>query len=360
MTKFFKLPAHWWANSLPLLACLPLLSEPASGDWGLLALSAIALLMAVQLAVFHAEIIAHRLGEPFGTLVLALAITVIEVALIISVMLGGTDPRSALARDTVFATVMIICNGVVGLCLLAGAIRHRILVFRIDGTGSALAVLTALTTLTLVLPEFTTSTAGPTYAPAQMIFAGLMALVLYAVFVFVQTIRHKDLFLNDAAGDADQTTRPDNRRSLLSLLLLVISLVAVVGLAKQLAPAIERAVAFANAPPSLVGILIALLVLLPETQAALGAALRNRMQTSLNLALGSALATIGLTIPSVVAVALWMDLPLILGLPPKEIVLLTLTLVISTMTLASGRATLLQGAVHLVVFAAFLFLAIVP
>ena len=139
-----------------------------------------------------------------------------------------------------------------------------------------------------------------------------------------------------------------------------VSLVAVVGLAKQLAPAIERAVAFANAPPSLVGILIALLVLLPETQAALGAALRNRMQTSLNLALGSALATIGLTIPSVVAVALWMDLPLILGLPPKEIVLLTLTLVISTMTLASGRATLLQGAVHLVVFAAFLFLAIVP
>lgn len=360
MNRLFTLPPGFWVTTLPLATCLPLLYPPATSNWLWLAIPALALLAAVQLAVFHAEAIAHRLGEPFGTLVLALAITIIEVALIISVMVSSSEPRGELARDTVFATVMIICNGVVGLCLLAGAIRHRILVFRIDGTGSALAVLTALTTLTLVLPEFTTSTAGPTYTAAQMLFAGLMSLVLYAVFVFVQTIRHKDLFVSDAAMTETHGERPGTGQTLLSAALLAISLIAVVGLAKQLAPSIEAAVAAVHAPPSLVGIVIALLVLLPETQAALNAARANRMQTSLNLALGSALATIGLTIPAVVAVALWLDMPLVLGLPPKEIVLLVLTLIISTMTLASGRATVLQGTVHLVIFAAFLFLAIVP
>jgi len=329
--------------------------------WGWLLLAAVGLVAAVQAAVFHAELVAHRVGEPLGTLVLALAVTVIEVSLIISMMLSGGPEAGALARDTVFATVMIICNGVIGLCLTAGAIRHRVVAFRVEGTGSALSVLAALTVLTLVLPEFTTTTPGPTYAPSQLAFAGLMSLVLYGVFVFVQTVRHREYFLPvDGAGEAEHEARPSGRTALFSLGLLGIALVAVVGLAKVLAPAIKGAVAAASAPPAVVGIAIALLVLLPETAASLRAARRNRMQTSLNLALGSALATIGLTIPAVALVSLLIDMPLVLGLPAKEIGLLALTLLVSTITLAVGRATVLQGAVHLVLFAAFMFLAVVP
>ena len=356
--KILGLP--WWSLLLPPAASLPLLLASGTG-WPVLLLIAVCLIAAVLVAVFHAEVVAHRIGEPLGTLVLALAVTIIEVSLIVSIMLSSGEQAGALARDTVFATVMIICNGVVGLCLLAGAIRHRIIAFRVEGTGSALSVLTALTTLTLVLPEFTTSTHGPTYSASQLAFAGLMSLILYAVFVFVQTVRHREFFLPAESETGEEHAPPvGNAGTLLSLCLLVVSLVAVVGLAKQLAPAIQSAVEAASAPPSVVGIAIALLVLLPETWAALRAALRNRMQISLNLALGSALATIGLTIPCVAVVALWLDLPLILGLPAKELVLLSLTLVISTMTLAGGRATVLQGAVHLVLFAAFLFLAVVP
>ena len=356
-SKFPGLP--WWSLLLPPLACLPLL---LGGDahWFMLT-TALCLIAAVFIAVFHAEVVAHRIGEPLGTLVLALAVTLIEVSLIASIMTSGAEDVATLARDTVFATVMIICNGVVGLCLLAGAIRHRVIAFRVEGTASALSVLTALTALTLVLPEFTTSTAGPTYSPAQMIFAGTMSLLLYAVFLFVQTIRHREFFLPtvDEATEI-HAPQPSGMTSLLSLVMLLITLIAVVGLTKQLSPSIQSLVSGAGAPPAVVGIIIAALVLLPETVAALRAALLNRMQISLNLALGSALATIGLTIPCVVAIALWQDLSLILGLPSKELVLLLITLVISTMTLAGGRATVLQGAVHLVLFAAFLFLAIIP
>lgn len=361
--------SHHPSSGLPLwsvvtpVACAGLLAGLGGGNlaWGWMVLAAVGLIAAVQVAVFHAELIAHRVGEPLGTLVLALAVTVIEVSLIISMMLSGGAEAGALARDTVFATVMIICNGVVGLCLTAGAIRHRVVAFRVEGTGSALSVLAALTVLTLVLPEFTTTTPGPTYAPSQLIFAGLMSLVLYGVFVFVQTVRHREYFQPvEGSGEADHDAKPSARVALGSLFLLGVALVAVVGLAKVLAPVIKGAVAAASAPPAVVGIAIAVLVLLPETTASLRAALRNRMQTSLNLALGSALATIGLTIPAVALVAIFLDIPLLLGLPPKEVGLLALTLLVSTITLAGGRATVLQGAVHLVLFAAFMFLAIVP
>jgi len=346
----------------PLAACA--LLAAASGvplGWGLLLLVSGGLIAAVLVAVFHAEVVAHRVGEPLGTLVLALAVTIIEVSLIVSMMLSGGSETTALARDTVFATVMIICNGVIGLCLLAGAVKHRIVAFRVEGSNSALSVLAALTTLTLVLPEFTTTTAGPTYSPSQLAFAGLMSLLLYGVFVFVQTVRHREYFLApEGGGDDEHAPPPSSAGTLLSLVLLLVSLVAVVGLAKLLAPAIQRAVEAASAPAAVVGIAIALLVLLPETWAALRAATRNRMQTSLNLALGSALATIGLTIPAVGLLSIMLEIPLVLGLQAKEIVLLFLTLLVSTITLAGGRATVLQGAVHLVLFAAFLFLAVVP
>jgi Ca2+:H+ antiporter len=328
--------------------------------WILILLVSAALIASVFLAVHHAEVVAHRVGEPFGTLVLAMCVTVIEVALIVSMMLSGSDANSALARDTVFATVMIICNGVVGLCLVFGSVRHHVLEFRVEGTTPPLSVLIALTTLTLVLPALTTTTPGPGYSTSQLAFAGIMSASLYGVFLFVQTVRHRDYFLPVAGGEDEHAPPPSTRKALVSLGVLLVALVAVVVLAKLLSPAIEAGVKAASAPASVVGIAIALLVLLPETAAAVKAARRNRMQTSLNLALGSALATIGLTIPVVAAVSILAGLPLALGLPAKETVLLAVTLLISAVTLATGRATVLHGAVHLVLFGAFLFLSIVP
>jgi len=323
-------------------------------------LIAAALVAAVLVAVHHAEVVALRVGEPFGTLVLALAVTVIEAGLIVSMMLSGGAGASTLVRDTVFATVMIVCNGVIGLCLLAGAIRHHVLAFRIEGTSQALSVLAALVTLTLVLPTYTTTVPGPVFSPGQLVFAGAASLALYGVFVFVQTVRHRGYFLPVGAEADEDVPPPSARKTWASLGLLVVSLVAVVGLAKMLSPSIRSGVEAAALPAAVVGIAIALLVLAPETMAAVRAANRNRMQTSLNLALGSALATIGLTIPAVAALSILLGLPLELGLDGKEMVLLALTLLVSTLTFAGGSATVLQGAVHLVLFAAFLFLAVVP
>lgn len=355
-----RLP-HWSSVAPVAAGALLLLAWGRELPWPVLVLVAGALTAAVFAAVHHAEVVALRVGEPFGTLVLAVAVTVIEVALIVSMMLEGGAASTALPRDTVFAAVMIICNGIVGLCLLVGGARHRVIAFRIEATGPGLAVLAALSTLTLVLPAYTLTTEGPTFSAAQLAFAGVMSLALYGVFVFVQTVRHRDYFLPvGAADDEGHPEPPASRVARASLGLLLLALVAVVGLAKTLAPAIEAGVDAAGAPASVVGVAIALLVLLPETWAAVRAAAANRMQTSLNLALGSGLATIGLTIPAVAALSLGMGLPLTLGLPPKEIVLLILTLIVSVLTLGGGRATVLQGAVHLVVFAVFLFLAVIP
>jgi len=245
-----------------------------------------ALIGAVVVAVHHAEVIALRVGEPFGTLILALAVTVIEVSLIVALMLSGETAASALARDTVFATVMIICNGAVGLCLLLGATRHRVLAFRVEGTSPALSVLATLTTLTLVLPTFTLSTPGPTLSSQQLVFVGVVSLVLYAIFVFVQTVRHREYFLPiEVESEDSHTPAPSLSTVMLSIVLLLLSLVAVIGLAKVLAPGIEAAVKATAMPHAVVGIAIALIVLLPETWAAVRAAVRNRMQTSFNLAL---------------------------------------------------------------------------
>jgi Ca2+:H+ antiporter len=340
------LAAAWWAPPGPLIT----------------AVAALALIVAVLAAVHHAEVVAHRIGEPFGTLVLAVAVTVIEVSLILSMMASGGAAAATLPRDTIYAAVMIICNGVVGLCLLLGALRHREQSFRIEGTGPGLAALVSLATLSLVLPTFTTSSPEGTYTISQLVFVGSTSLVLWAVFVFVQTVRHRDYFLPAGAADDEAThaAPPSPARSWASFGLLLVALAAVVGLAKQLSPSIESAVATLGAPQAVVGIAIALLVLLPETWAAVRAARANRLQTSLNLAIGSALASIGLTVPAVVAASVWLDLPLVLGLEAKDMALLALSFVVGAITLASGRTNLMQGAVHLVIFAAFLFLALVP
>ncbi|MCW7536962.1 ionic transporter y4hA [Aquabacterium sp. A7-Y] len=320
------------------------------------------LIGAVIAAVHHAEVVAHRVGEPFGTLVLAVAITVIEVALIVSMMLAGGPDKAALPRDTVFSAVMIISSGVVGICLLVGGLRHHEQSFRVEGASSGLAALVALATLSLVLPSFTTSSPGGTYTPSQLAFAAVASLALWLLFVFVQTVRHRDYFL-PATGTADENTHappPPAGQAWASFGLLLVSLVSVVGLAKVLSPAIESAVAAAGAPKAVIGIAIALLVLLPETWAAVRAARADRLQTSLNLALGSALASIGLTIPAVALASVLLDLPLVLGLAPKDMVMLALSFGVSTLTLATGRTNVMQGGVHLVIFAAFLFLALAP
>lgn len=327
-----------------------------------LVLRGLMLMLAVLSAVHHAEVVAHRTGEPLGTLVLALAVTVIEVALILSFMLASASDKASLARDTLFAAIMIICNGVVGLCLLVGGWHHREQRFRVQGIGPALATLVALSTFSLVLPSFTTSSTEGTYTASQLVFVALSSLALWAAFTFFQTIRHRDYFLPQDAGDNTEAhaAPPGNAQAALSLLALLACLVAVVGLAKQLSPTIEAAVRNWGAPQTLVGIVIALLVLMPETLAALRAARANRLQTSLNLALGSALASIGLTIPAVAIAAVWFGFPLTLGLDSKDLVLLVLTFMVGSITLAHGRTSMMQGAVHLVIFAAFLFLALVP
>lgn len=360
---------QWTPTAVPLIAIVVL-----ALTWGqklplvpVLLVGAV-LIGAVLTAVQHAEVVAHRVGEPYGSLVLAVAVTVIEVGLIIMLMSSGGEGTATLARDTVFAAVMITCNGIVGLSLLLGSIKHGLPRFNREGTGAALGVVATLTTLTLVLPTFTTGAAGGEFTSSQLVFAAIAALVIYAVFVFTQTGRHRDFFLpvthagviiNDADND-DHADPPTLRSTLLSAGLLVVSLVAVVGLAKVVSPAIEAGVDGAGIPHSFVGVVIALIVLLPESLAASRAALRNRMQTSLNLAYGSAIASIGLTIPAIAIASIWLTGPLVLGLGPVQIVLLVLTMLVGTLTVVPGRATRLQGVVHLIILAAFVFLAISP
>lgn len=323
-----------------------------------LLVAALVLIAAVLTAVRHAEELAHYFGEPFGALILALSVTLIEVALIVSMMVSQEVESTSLARDTVFSTVMIVCNGTIGLCLLLGSITHRTLDFKVEGTTSALAVLMTLTTMTLVLPDFTFSTSGATFSRAQLIFSGIISLLLYGVFLFVQTVRNRDQFLLEGGDGLDAF--PTTVSPFWSIVFLLVSLVAVVGLAEFLAPTIETSFQNVGLPHSTVGIAIALLILLPETLTAGRCARRGRAQESFNLALGSALASIGLTIPAVAFFSLMLGIPIDLGLPPKELIMLALTLLLTSTTLASGTATLLHGSVHLVVFFVFVFLTIVP
>jgi Ca2+:H+ antiporter len=355
-----------WTGIAPFAALIILGLAVAMPNGWILGLAAITLAAAVFAAVHHAEVVAHRVGEPFGTLVLAIAVTVIEVALIVSVMLTGGPEKAALPRDTVFAAAMICCNGIVGICLLVGGLRHHEQNFQLSGASAALAILCALSVLTMVLPNFTSTVVGPGLSTSQLVFVGVTSLVLYIVFVFVQTVRHRDYFLPPMPAldpnrpDDVHAPLPTNGHALASGGLLLLSLLAVVGLAKILSPTVEAGVASAGAPEAVVGVVIAALVLLPEGVAALRAARLNRLQTSLNLALGSALASIGLTIPAVAVVSIAISQPISLGLGSKEIVLLALTLLVSILTLGTGRSTVLQGVVHLVIFATFLFLSVVP
>ncbi|MEU9334819.1 ionic transporter y4hA [Streptomyces sp. NPDC048290] len=355
-----------WTFVVPVLAVVLLILT-----WGrdlpgaVVAVVTLVLAGAVLAAVHHAEVVAHRVGEPFGSLVLAVAVTIIEVALIVTLMIDGGDKSATLARDTVFAAVMITCNGIVGICLLVGSLRHGTAVFNPEGTGAALATVATLATLSLVLPTFTTSKPGPEFSGVQLAFAAVSSLVLYGLFVATQTVRHRDYFLpitrdGEVITADDHADAPSSRTAYISLGLLGLALIGVVGLAKGVSPTIESGVQSAGMPAAVVGVVIALLVLLPETIAALRSARRDRVQTSMNLALGSAMASIGLTIPAVALASIWLSGPLVLGLSSTHMVLLALTIVVSSLTVVPGRATPLQGGVHLVIFAAYLELAMNP
>lgn len=355
-----------WTIAVPVLA-LAVLALSWGRTPGVLVVVAVAavLIGAVLAAVHHAEVVAHRVGEPYGSLVLAIAVTVIEVGLILTLMISGSSDTSTLARDTVFAAAMITTNGIVGLSLLVTAWRYGLAVFNAEGTGAALATVATLATLCLVVPTFTTSQPGPQFSGPQLVFAALASLAVYGMFVLTQTVRHRDFFLPVADGDAGvpegiHAAPPSNRTALVSLGLLVVALVAVVGLAKVESPAIEAGVAALGFPSSFVGVVIALVVLMPETLAAVRAAARNQVQISLNLAYGSGIASIGLTIPAIAVASIWVDAPLVLGLGPVQMVLLALTVVVGVLTVVPGRATRLQGGVHLILLASFVFLAINP
>ncbi|WP_022905023.1 calcium:proton antiporter [Curtobacterium sp. B8] len=386
-----------WPVGVPIVAAVVLALSFGRHDLGTVVVVLVAVVLAatVLAAVHHAEVVAHRVGEPFGSLVLAVAVTIIEVALIIALSSSGGAKAETLARDTVFSAVMITMNGLVGLAILIGTIRHHTVRFNQEGASAATMTVAALAVLTLVLPTFTTGTDNASFTGVQLVFVAIASLALYGLFVFTQTIAHRDFFLPVGRGSAgsgpagsgpaghgsaghgsaghgsaagpssavDETAHaatPTGRQTLVSLGLLLLALVAVVGLAKVESPAIEAGVAAVGFPPSFVGVVIALLILLPEGIAAAKAAARDRIQTSLNLAMGSAMASIGLTIPSIAVASLFMPGTLLLGLGSAQIVLLALTIVAAVLTVLPGRATRLQGGVHLVVFAAFIVLSIAP
>jgi Ca2+:H+ antiporter len=356
------------ANLLPGAALALLVALWGTKPEALVALPLAAIHVALVLtAVAHAEAIAHRVGEPIGTLVLALSVTVVEVALIITLMVSEGDAAATLARDTVFAAIMIVCNGVVGASLLAAARRSDTVRFSEHGSNALLGTLLTLATLSLVMPTFTSSSRGPTFSPSQLAFSAVAAATVYGIFIFAQTRRLRWMFTDaEEPAGTEGSEGPERVHHGLPIslrrhgVLLVVSLVGVIGFAKLLAPSIERAVVWAGAPQPFVGVVIALLVLLPESVAAFRAASRGQMQTSMNLALGSALASIGLTIPAIAVASIWVDVPIALGLGAKEIVLLGLTAVISVLTFGSGKATVLQATHHLAVFASFLFLSWEP
>lgn len=357
-----KLPLPLWTIALPILAWLAyFLPLNGIGGWGT-AILVVLLIGSVLAAVHHAEVVAHKVGEPFGTLILALAVTTIEVALIVSLMLTGGPGTEELARDTVLAAVMIILTGMIGICLLVGGFKFNQQRFSFDGVKAPLVALTAILMLTLVLPNFTTSVAGPSYSKSQLIFVSVISLIIYGTFILVQTVRHRDFFLPPVNTEDEEVHAlpPTTKVALTSGLLLLTCLGIVVLLAKALAPDIENAIVNAGAPKSLVGVIIAAVVLLPEGIAALNAVRKNRLQTSLNLALGSALATIGLTIPAVSIVSLISGLTITLGIDTKSMVLLLSAQFILMLSLGSGKTNILQGVVLLTIFAAYLFTIIAP
>jgi Ca2+:H+ antiporter len=315
-----------------------------------------AILGSIFSVVRHADHVAMRLGEPYGTLILTLAVTAIEVIAISTVMLHGEN-NPTLARDTIFAVVMIILNGMVGLSLLAGGWRHREQQYNFQGANAYLSVIIPLATLSLLLPDFTVTTPGPTLSLAQETFLAVMTVALYGTFLSIQTDRHRKFFVigeveEPAREASDSTARPTWAHASL----LVAYMAPVVFLAKQMATPMDYLIETVHAPTALGGIIIATLVATPEAIAAVRAAQANRLQRSVNIVLGSVLATIGLTVPTMIVISHVTGKAIYLGLQNSGLVLLPLTLIVAVVTFASGRTNILQGLVHLLLFATYIVL----
>jgi Ca2+:H+ antiporter len=339
-------------------------------------LATVLLVGCVFAALHHAEVVAARVGEPWGTLTLTLSVTVIEVALVASMMLNEEN-NPTLAREAVFSVVIIVCTGLTGLCLFIGAIKHYEQGFQPQGTAAYLTVIMALAITTLLLPNYTETTPGPIYSTGQLIFVSIASILLYGAFLFVQTVRHRSDFAElprdaasqrdtaaprDASAPRDARTLPSVRVALIAFAGLVASLLGVILLAERVAAGVESGLARMplKRPDAIAGAVIALLVLMPEGLAAVRAAARNALQTSINIALGSALATIGLTIPAITAVSVMTTRPIVLGLDPRDQVMLLLAFAISVVSFGTGRTNVLSGMVHLVVFATFVLFLFSP
>jgi Ca2+:H+ antiporter len=305
--------------------------------------------------VRHAEALAERLGEPYGTLVLTLAITGIEVIMIAAIMYTGKG-NSTLARDAMMAVVMIVLNGMLGLSLIVGGLRYREQAYNLQGASSFLAVIMPLAVLGLIQPNFTVTTPGPVYSPVQATFLSLMSLVLYGVFLGMQTSRHREYFISPGEPAEGASHSPGHSVGSASFhaVMLFVYIVPFVALSKQIGAPINHAISVLRAPPELAGLLISVLILSPESLTAVRAALANQLQRSVNVLLGSVLASIGLTIPLVLAVGFATGQEIVLGLGATDITLLALTLALSMVTFASQRTNVLLGAVHLLVFFAYL------
>jgi Ca2+:H+ antiporter len=352
-----------WTTITPVLAWI-LFFSGLIYDSGIFQIAAsLLLILSVMCAVHHSETIAERVGEPFGTIILAISITVIEVSIIVSLMISEGSETASLARDTVYAATMLILNGIIGLCLLIGGLKHYEQNFSAPSVTIALISLISIVVFTLVFPTFTESVQGSYYSTPQLIFASIACLIIYGSFLFAQTRKYRQYFLTVGADENEEAAEPvkiNNRVFITSFVFLIVSLGIVVLLAKTLSPTIESIITSYSLPKTLVGVVIAAIILLPEAIAAVIAARKNRLQTSINLSLGSALASIGLTIPSVAVVCIMLDMPIILGLDIKSIVLLGLSVFTVMLSLSSGKSNIVYGVVLLVSLFAFIFLMIYP
>jgi Ca2+:H+ antiporter len=313
-----------------------------------------AILGAAMCVVRHAEHLAERLGEPLGTLILTLSVTVIEAASITAVMMHAANTLTVV-RDTLFAVIMIILNGMVGASLLLGAWRHHEQSYNLQGANIYLSVILPLAVMSLIMPNYTQTTPGPTLSFAQQVFLGAMCIGLYIAFLVVQTGRHRGYFVQD--NEPDQPPHaPDASPTWVHGTLLLAYMVPVVYLAEQFGQPIDDVIARLHAPTALSGVIIAALVATPEAIGAVRSALANRVQRSVNICLGSILATIGLTVPLMLVVSHFMGVSIYLGLQNSSFMMLMLSLIVSVVTFASGRTNVMQGAVHVLLFIAYVLL----
>jgi Ca2+:H+ antiporter len=368
MKTFIRPVLAWLSVALFLVfgsSWMSALASPAVGI-GLFVWLFLAIIWVAFGVVHEAEELAEMLGEPFGTLILTLSIVLIEVALISAVMISAQD-ASTLARDTMFAVLMIVLNGVVGLGLLIGGAHHHEQSYNLQGASSYLAVVIPLSTIALVLPKFTTSTADGSLTSLQAAAFSVLTIGLYGVFLWLQTGRHKGFFVEPAGHDEPVVTEvqtpapPRSRRKLIGhVVMLLVNILPIVILSKSLAKVLDHGIAAMGAPPALGGVVIAMLVFTPEGISALIAIRKNQLTRAVNLCLGGATSTVGLTVPAVLILGLITGQKVVLGLPPASIVLLAATLILSGLTFSGARTTMLEGAVHLSLFAVFLVLVFSP